>query len=101
VDFYTSFAILLNRYKGKRNSSDRMFCISTRMSCLADLMKTNDPRLKGYTKSTDDPSCTVTHSAMFHAAALCTVRHSDERTRFDPDEFFEIALRQAESEGNA
>ena len=100
-DVHTSSVILAERYKGKRNALDRMFCITTRMQCLVDLIRSDDPRLKGYTKSTNDPSCTVAHSAVFHATALCPVRLSGEHTWFDPDEFFDIALRQAVPDGNA
>jgi hypothetical protein len=100
-DIYTSLAILAERYKGKRNATDRILCISTRMTCLSELMSSNDPRLRGYTKSTEDPSCTVTNAAMFHAAALCPVRVDDKRTWFDLDEFFDIALKEAGAEGSA
>lgn len=101
ADFRISSVILAERYKGRRNALDRMFCITTRMQCLVDLIRSNDPRLKGYTKSANDPSCTVTHSAMFYATALCPVRLSGEHTWFDSDEFFDIVLRQVEPEGNA
>jgi hypothetical protein len=96
-----SLGVLLNRYAHKRNGGHRMFCIQTRMQCLGDLMKSNDPRLKGYTKDTNDPACTVTHAALFYATALCPLQIEKEHIWFDPEEFFDIALKNAESEGNA
>jgi hypothetical protein len=100
-DFYTSMAIMLDRYKGQKGAADRMFSISTRMHCLSDLMETEDPRWSGWSKLTSDPACIVTHKAIFDATALCPLRIDQERTYFDPDEFFKIALKHAESEGNA
>ena len=100
-DFYTSMAILLNRYKGQKRAADRMFSITTRMHCLSDLMKTGDERWNGWSKMTSDPACIVTHQAIFEATALCPLHVSQERTYFDADEFFKIDLERAESEGNA
>jgi hypothetical protein len=101
VDFYTSMAIMMERYKGRKGAANRMFSISTRMHCLSDLMKKEDARWSGWSKLTNDPACVVTHKAIFDATALCPLRTDKERTYFDADEFFKIALERAESEGNA
>jgi hypothetical protein len=101
IDWYSSMGVLFNRYSGTEDCADRVFCISTRMSCLSDLMKSDDERLHCWAKIANDPKCIVTHSALFHATALCKLNWDEKRTWFDPDEFFNIALEQAESEGNA
>lgn len=106
--FFAACGFLMNRYrsKGKKKKfdhemADRVYCITTRMECLASIMSGDDPRLRGYTKDANDPACTLTYHSMFHAAALCTIRCDEKRTWFDPDEFFDIALREAEPEGTA
>lgn len=98
ADFFTSIAILGQRFRGQEKSADRMFCISTRMECLSELMK--DKRMPGWTIETNDPQCTVAN-AVFHAAAVCTLRVEDDRFYFDADEFFRIALEGIEPEGHA
>jgi hypothetical protein len=100
-DFYTSMAILLHRYKGKKRAADRMFTISTRMHCLGELMKVEDARWSGWSKMTSDSGCVLAHQAIFEATALCPIRTDRERTYFEADEFFKLALERAVPEGNA
>jgi hypothetical protein len=97
--FFASMAILGNRYRGEKNCVDRMFCIQTRMECLAGLMK--DDRMRGWTMETNDPKWTVTNGAIFHATALCPLLIESGRFHFNPDEFSRIALEVAEPEGRA
>jgi hypothetical protein len=99
ADFFTLIAILGQRFRGQEKSADRMFCISTRMECLSELMK--DKRMRGWTIETNDPQCTVANAAIFYAAAICTLRVEDDRFYFDADEFFRIALEGIEPEGHA
>lgn len=99
VDFFTLIAILGERFRGQENSADRMFCISTRMECLSELMK--DERMRGWTIETDNPRCTLANWAVFYAAAVCTLRVQDDCFYFEADEFFKIALQEVEPEGHA
>lgn len=98
-DFFTSIAILSERFRGQEKSADRMFCISTRMECLLALTK--DERMRGWTMETNDPICTLANWAMFQAVAACTLQVEDDRFYFDADEFFRIALEEMEPEGHA
>jgi hypothetical protein len=99
ADFFTLIEILGERFRGRKKSADRMFCISTRMECLSELMK--DERMRGWTIETNDPECTLANWAVFHAAAVCTLQVENDRFYFDADEFFEIALEGIEPEGHA
>jgi hypothetical protein len=99
ADFFTLIAILGQRFRGQEKSADRMFCISTRMECLSELMK--DERMRGWTIETADPECTLASWAVFHAAAVCTLRVENDRFYFNADEFFSIALEGIEPEGHA
>jgi hypothetical protein len=99
VGFFASMAILGDRYRGGKDCVDRMYCIQTRMECLSALMK--DERMHGWTMETNDPKCTVTNSAIFHATALCPLLIENDRFYFNPDEFFRIALDEVEPEGYA
>jgi hypothetical protein len=52
--FFTSIAILRERYRGEENSVDRMFCVFARIQCLSALMK--DERIHGWTMETKGQS---------------------------------------------
>ncbi len=99
ADFFASFAILMGRYEGHEDAADRIYSITARMRCLAELMQ--DERMRGWTMKTEDLKCTLTNAAVFHAVALCTLQIKDERFYFEPDEFFRIALEKTEPEGCA
>src|SRR5262249_30603450 len=99
VGFESSVFVLFEKYKGRDDIANRAFCVTTRMHCLAELM--GDARMRGWTMETRDPECTLTNSAVFHAVALCALRHENEQYHFDADEFFRIALEEAEPEGRA
>lgn len=99
ADFFTLIAILGERFRGQEKSADRMFCISTRMECLSELMK--DQRMRGWTIETNEAQYTLANWAIFHAAAVCTLQVQDDRFYFDADEFFRIALADLEPEGHA
>jgi hypothetical protein len=96
TDFYTAIPILMNRYRGQDKIADRIYCITIRMRCLAELMR--DERMHGWRMEASDPEGTLTNAAVFSAVALCSVRTEDERCYFDPGEFFRIA-GQVEPEG--
>ncbi len=96
----TALFVLFNRYKGKRNAVDKSFVISERLMCLSQLMKKNDERMRGWTMEMIEPGCVLTNTAVFTATALCPLRRGEkDRCYFDPDEFFDICLREAEEEG--
>jgi len=96
VDLYASIPILMDRYKGQEKVADRIYCLTIRMRCLADLMQ--DERMQGWTMEASDPECTLTNAAIFNAVALCSVWTEAERFHFDPDEFFRIAKEHVETE---
>jgi hypothetical protein len=43
----------------------------------------------------------LTHEAVFDAAAACSLLDKDGRFAFDPDDFFELALKHRKAEGTA
>jgi hypothetical protein len=90
TDFFTSIAILMDRYEGQEKIADRIYCITIRMRCLAGLMR--DKRMQGWKMETSDPECTFTNAAVFDSVAVCSLQKEDERFYFDADEFFRIAL---------
>ena len=96
IDFYTSIPILMNRYRGQEKVADRIYCITMRMKCLADLMR--DERMHGWRMDRSDSERTFTNAAIFSAVALCSVQTENERFHFDADEFFRIAQEQVEPE---
>jgi hypothetical protein len=98
-DFFTSIAILGERFHGQEKSADRMFCISTRMECLLGLTK--DERMRGWTTEMNVPQHMLANWPLFHAVAACPLRVHDDRFYFDADEFFSIALEEIEPEGHA
>jgi hypothetical protein len=96
----TAMFILLDRYRGKRNLLGKCVAIMERLQCLSNLIQKNDERLRGWTMDAVEPNCKFTHAAVFAATALCSLRRGDsDRFYFDPDEFFDLALGEAESKG--
>jgi hypothetical protein len=98
-DFHTAMFLVTDRYKGKRNAVEKSFVIIERLQCLGKLLKTKDERLRGWTMEGIEEGCLLTNDAVFTATALCSLKKEDERMHFDPDEFFDIVLRESESEG--
>lgn len=96
ASWYTQVAILADRYP---KQSSRTFCIMERMQCLIGLKK--DKRMRGWSMDTDDPKCDLTHEAVFRATAKAPLYRKGKRLRFDPNEFFALALTETDSEGNA
>jgi hypothetical protein len=96
VNFYTAVAILAERY---RQDHDRCFCVMERMRCLVEVMR--DSRMRGWTIQGIEEGCLITNEAIFRAVAKCPLKADAKRAWFDPDEFFNIALSELESEGNA
>ena len=96
VDFYTAVAILAERYG---DDHDRCYCVMERMRCLRSLV--GDERMKGWTIQGVENGCLLTNEVIFRATAKCPLRADAKRVWFDPDEFFNIALRETESEGSA
>lgn len=96
ADWYTQVGILADRYP---NDSLRSFCLMERMQCLIGMMK--DSRMKGWSMDVDDPKCILTNDAVFRATALAPMYVNGQRLRFKADEFFDLVLNEASSEGNA
>jgi hypothetical protein len=96
ADWYTQVGILADRYPG---NSSRVFCLMERMQCLIGMMK--DSRMKGWSMNVDDPNCLLTHDAVFRATALAPMYVNGQRLQFKADEFFDLVLSEAPSEGNA
>ena len=95
--FEAQVFILLKRHGKKK--TDKIFAIVERMRCLLALME--DERMRGWTLEGLEPGCILTHEAVFDATASCRLRDKDGHFAFDPDEFFELALKYREAEGNA
>jgi hypothetical protein len=100
-DFHTAMFLVTDRYKGKRNAVEKSFVIIERLQCLGKLLKMKDERLRGWTMEGIEEGCLLTNDVVFRATALCSLKKEDERMHFDPDEFFDIVLRESESEGRA
>jgi hypothetical protein len=68
------------------------------MRCLVEMTK--DERMRGWSMQAIEKDCLLTNDAVFKATALCTLNRDKDGTRahFDPDEFFNIVLRETESE---
>lgn len=95
--FETQAFILMKRY-GK-NKSAKIFAILERMHCLLALME--DERMRGWTLESQEPGCTLTHEAVFDATATCRLLDRDGHFAFDPDEFFELALKHTPAKTHA
>jgi len=98
-DLDAAMFILTDHYKGKKNAVDKVFVITERLQCLANLIKLNDERMRGWTMEAVEPDCMITNTAVFTATAFCQLNREKDRPYFDPDEFFDICLRECESEG--
>lgn len=100
-DFFSAMSIIADRYRGKRNASEKCFVIMERMNALARLMEMKDERMRGWTMDTIEEECMLTNEAVFTATAVCPLKKVGERMSFDPDEFFQIVLTESEPEGRA
>jgi len=98
-DFYTAMFLVTDRHKGKKNAVDKSFVIIERLQCLGRIIERKDARLRGWTMEGIEEGCLLTNEAVFTAAALCSMKKENERMYFDPDEFFDIVLRESESQG--
>ncbi|MFZ1008542.1 MAG: hypothetical protein WAN65_16995 [Candidatus Sulfotelmatobacter sp.] len=98
-DFMTTMCILSDHYKGRKTAVDKIFVITERLQCLAGLIKQNDERMRGWTMEAVEPDCMITNTAVFTATALCRLKREQDHSYFDADEFFDICLREIESEG--
>lgn len=54
--------------------------------------------MKGWSMDTDDPTCALTHEAVFRATAKAPLHHRGQRLGFDPDEFFALVLNETPSD---
>src|SRR5271156_1291664 len=96
-DWYSQIGILADRFP---RGSQKPLVIMERVQALIPMLK--DKRAKGWSFEGVEPGCTITHEAMFRAAALAPLHCRDGRKlKFEPDEFFKIALEQTESNGPA
>jgi hypothetical protein len=100
-DFESATFIIADRYRGKRDAVAKTFAIMERMLCLSKLMERKDERMRGWTIDAIEEGCMLTNEAVFTATALCPLKKNGERICFEPDDFFEIVLRESESEGRA
>jgi hypothetical protein len=101
-DFYTAMFMLTDRYRGEQDAVDKVFIISERLRCLAELSKKKDDRMGGWTMEAVEPDCMITNTAVFAATALCPLtKGENDRCYFDADQFFDIVLRESDSEGKA
>jgi hypothetical protein len=99
--FETALFILTDHLRGKRNAIGKSVAISERLMCLSHLIHKNDQRMRGWTMEAVEPDCLITNHAVFAATALCPLRKGEkDRAYFDADEFFDIVLRESDSEGN-
>lgn len=96
TSWYTSLAILADRYKEDHN---RVVCISERMMCLTEVME--DDRMRAWARKPAGKEYTLTNQAAFIATAKCPLRFKDEKLFFDPEEFFQLALIESPAEGSA
>lgn len=100
-DFESASFIIADRYRGKRNAVEKTFAIMERMLCLSRLMEKKDERMRGWTMDAIEEGCMLTNEAVFTATALCPLKKDGEWACFEPDEFFEIVLRESEPAGRA
>jgi hypothetical protein len=56
--------------------------------------------MRGWTIERIEEGCLLTNEAVFTATALCSMQKEDERMHFDPDEFFDIGLRERGDDGD-
>lgn len=96
VDWYTAMAITGEKYK---DDHQRCFCIMERMRCFLPMLE--DARMRGWTMRGREEGCLFTNEAIFRAVARCPLKADSRRMWFDNDEFFGVALSEAESQGTA
>jgi hypothetical protein len=95
-DMYSAIGILAERHRG---DVGKPACIMQRMRCLEEVMK--DSRMRGWSFNGPEEGCKITSEAVFRATAICPLKATSKRLWFDADNFFEIVLRETDSEGNA
>ena len=95
ASWYSQIGILADRFP---RGSRKPMAIMERMQALIPMLK--DKRAKGWSFEGIEQGCTVTHQAMFRAAALTRLHCPDGRKlKFEREEFFKIVLEQTESDG--
>ncbi len=98
ADWHTSIAVLAEKYHG---DPDRVYCISVRIRCLAEMMK--DARMAAWVRAAPELDYSLTKEPVFRATARCplvlVLVQGEKRYRFDPEVFFRIVLEEAEAEG--
>jgi hypothetical protein len=102
--FETAMFIVVDRYKKKKHAQGKSLAIIERLRCLAKLIEQKDERLRGWTMQGIEEGCLLTNHAVFTAAALCPMKRGsgdNDHYYFDPNEFFDICLRESDSEGKA
>lgn len=93
VSWYTQVAILADRFP---KGSLKPMAIMERMQALLPMLK--DKRAAGWSFQGAEPGCTITHEAMFRAAALTSLHcPHGKRMVFKRTEFFRVALEQTDS----
>jgi hypothetical protein len=93
-DWESSIAVLAEKYRG---DPDRVYCISVRIRCLADMMK--DARMAAWVRPAPELDYSLTKVPVFRATARCPLILARERYRSDPDVFFRVVLEEADAEG--
>jgi hypothetical protein len=94
-NWYSQIGILAERFP---RGSQKPLAIMERMQALIPTLK--DRRAKGWSFDGVEPGCTITHEAIFRAAALAPLHWPNGRKlKFKREEFFRIVLEQTESTG--
>jgi hypothetical protein len=93
--WYSQIGILAERFP---HGSRKPLAIMERMQALIPMLK--DKRAKGWSLDGIESGCTITHEAMFRAAALAPLHCPEGRKfKFKRSEFFSIVLQQTEITG--
>lgn len=94
-NWYSQIGILAERFP---RGSRKPLAITERMQALIPMLK--DKRAKGWSFEGIEPGCTITHEAMFRAAALAPLHCPDgKKLKFKREEFFNVVLEQTEASG--
>jgi hypothetical protein len=100
-DFHAAMCIITDRHKRERNGMEKSFVIIERIHCLLRLIESKDERMRGWSMDSIDADCMLSNHAVFAATALCPMQKDGNHMSFDADEFFDIVLRESDSEGRA
>lgn len=93
--WFSQVGILADRFP---HGSRKPVAIMERMQALIPMLK--DKRARGWSFEGTEPGCTITHEAMFKAAALAPLHCPNGRKlKFQRREFFKVVLEQTESTG--